>query len=114
MDAVILKNTLIDLRGKATIYQEAAELRILEKCPFIVEVGALTVTTDESGQVLIQNTPHPSQFSEESVKEILGISFKNGNDEAVIPKVYGRSEWYMKRLQEVNDAIRTLELLTVA
>ncbi len=114
MDAEFIKNTLADLKGKATIYQEAIELQILENCPFIVEVGALTVTSDESGKVLIQNSTYPSQFSEKGVKEILSFSFKNGKGEVLVPKVYARSEWYKKRLQELKVTIQTLELLTTA
>lgn len=113
MDLEILINRLTDLREKAKAYHEANEFQVLEKCPFIVEVGALTVTTDESGKTFLHNALYPTQFSAEGINEILGISFKNGNGEVVLPKVYSRREWYKERLQDLTDTIRAFETLVV-
>lgn len=105
-----LNQTIEILKAKASFYQNEVELRTLDNCPFIVEVGVLTVGTDETGKVITQNTNHPTQFTQKAVDEILSLSFKNGNDDVVIPKVYSGREWYFQRLNEVN---KSLELLGV-
>ncbi len=40
------------------------------------------------------------------------INFKNGNGEKILPKVYGRNEWYRNRLDMVNETLELLEKMT--
>ncbi len=37
------------------------------------------------------------------------ICFKNGSGEKILPKVYGRNEWYRSRLDMVNETLELLE-----
>jgi len=109
MGKATLNKTLEELREKSQNYQHQIELRILDKCPYIVQVGALTITTDENGKVINQNSNYPTQFTQKAVEEILTMNFKNGNGDAVIPKVYTRVEWYQERLNELTESIYLLE-----
>jgi len=89
-------------------YKNQIELRVLEKCLFIFQVGGLTITTDETGKVVTQNANYPTQFSQKVINEIMEITFKNGNGDIVKPKIYTRAEWYRERL---NELTKTIELL---
>jgi len=103
-------NKIIDeLKAKSEIYQHEVELKVLDNCPFIVEVGALTIETDETGNVITQNTNYPTQFTQKAVDEILSMNFMNGIGEKIIPRVYGRNEWYLTRLNDVNETIKLLK-----
>ncbi len=112
MNTDVLKNKIEELRSYAVLYENAITSNMIEKCSFIVEVGALTIGTDDIGKVITQNTNTPAQFSQEAVDEIMTICFKNGNGEKVIPKVYGRNEWYSSRLNMVNETLELLEKMT--
>lgn len=109
MEKTALNQTLEELRMKSKNYQNQVELRVLDKCPFIVEVGALTITTDESGKVITHNTETPTQFTKKAIDEILTMTFINGNGVPIIPKVYTRVEWYIQQLNEVKISIELLE-----
>lgn len=113
MEKAALNKTLEELREKSQNYQHQIELRILDKCPHIVQVGALTITTDENGKVINQNSNYPTQFTQKAVDEILTMTFKNGNGDVVIPKVYSRVEWYQERLNELTKTIKQLEPLFI-
>jgi hypothetical protein len=99
-----------DLKESAKIYQHEVELRVLDKCPFIVEVGAMTVGMDETGKVITQNVRYPTQFAQKAVDEILRMKFWNGLNEVAVPKVYGRSDWYLEQLNNISEAIKILEV----
>lgn len=105
----VLNHTLEELKAKASFYQNEVELGALDNCPFIVEVGALTVGTDETGKVITQNINHPTQYTQKAVDEIFSMRFKSDNDENVIPKIYGRAEWYRNRLDDITETIKLLE-----
>lgn len=109
MGKAALNKTLEELREKSQNYQHQIELRILDKCPYIVQVGALTITTDENGKVINRNSNYPTQFTQKAVDKILTMTFKNGNGDVVIPKVYSRVEWYQERLNELTESIYLLE-----
>ena len=109
MEKAAFIKTLEELRMKSKNYQDQVELRVLDKCPFIVEVGALTITTDESGKVITHNTDTPTQFSKKAIDKILTMTFKDGNGIPVIPKIYTRVEWYIQQLNEVKISIELLE-----
>lgn len=94
---------------KSKSYQDQVELRVLDKCPFIIQVGALTITTDESGKVITHNTDTPTQFTKTAIDDILTMTFVNGNGKPILPKVYTRVEWYVQQLNEINISIELLE-----
>jgi hypothetical protein len=109
MNTDVLKNKIEELKSYAVLYENAITSNMIERCTFIVEVGALTIGTDDTGKVITQNTNTPTQFSQEAVAEIRTICFKNGSGEKVLPKVYGRNEWYRCRLDMVNETLELLE-----
>lgn len=105
MKKSILDKTLEDLIERSKDYQHQVELRVLDRCPFIIQVGAFTVSTDENGKVITQNSNYPAQFTQTAVDEILTMTFRNGNGDVVIPKVYSRVEWFQERLTEITETI---------
>jgi hypothetical protein len=109
MEKEALNKTLDELKEKSKDYQHQVELRVLDNCPFIVQVGAMTITTDENRRVITQNSNYPTQFTQKAVDEILTMTFKNGNGDVVIPKVYSRVEWYKESLDEITETIKILE-----
>ena len=81
-----------------------------------IDIGSVAlslVIIDENGKVINQNSNYPTQFTQKAVDEILTMNFKNGNGDAVIPKVYTRVEWYQERLNELTETIKQLEPLFI-
>ena|SRR3989304_8019405 len=109
MNKKVLDNIIEKLKSHAVLYEHGITSNLIEKCSFIVEVGALTIGTDDTGKVITQNTNTPTQFSQEVVDEIMNMCFKNGNGERVFPKVYGKNEWYRSRLNMVNESLELFE-----
>lgn len=105
----VLENIIEKLKSDAVLYENGIALNVIEKCSFILEVGALTIGTDDTGKVITQNTGTPTQFSQEAVDEIFKLCFKKGNGETILPKVYSRNEWYRSRLKMVNESLKLLE-----
>jgi len=109
MEKKSLKTAIEELSERYKNYRHQVELRVLDNCPFIVQVGALTIGIDETGRVITQNSDSPTQLSQKAVDEILTMTFKNGNGDEVIPKVYSRVEWYKERLAEIDETTTILE-----
>ncbi len=112
MNEAVLKNKIEELKSHAVLYEKGITSNMIEKCSFIVEVGALTIGTDDTGKVITQNTNNPTQFSKKAVDEIMTIGFKSGKGEKILPKVYGRNEWYRSRLDMVNETLELLKKMT--
>ena len=110
MQIEVLSKTLEELKEKSEIYQNQIELTVLENCPFIVEVGALTVCTNENGVVEAQNLEYPMQFSQKGADIILEMTWRNGNGEIVRPIVYGRNDWYRSRLQMIKESMELFDI----
>ena len=70
-----IKKTIEELEERLQLYISAISIRSIEYTPFIVEVGALTVGTNDNGVVIVENKRFPMQFSEKAVKEICSIKF---------------------------------------
>lgn len=105
MEKSKVKQTIEELKEQYQYIQQQFELKVLDKCPFIVEVGALTISTDETGRIITQNTNQPTQFSQKAVDEIMAMIFRNGNGEKIKPVVYGRNDWYGSRLKIVEESL---------
>jgi hypothetical protein len=105
MDKLEIEQTISHLISSKESYSNILENPVIEKCCYIVEVGALTVTTDENGRVYAHDAEYPTQFSQKAVKDILTINWFNGNKDKVIPVVYGRNDWYRNRLKEIEESI---------
>ena len=108
----VLDDMIEKLKSCVVLYEHGITSNLIEKCSFIIEVGALTIGTDDTGKIIAQNTNNPTQFSRKSVDEIKTMCFKNCNGEKVPQKVYGRNEWYGNRLDMVNESLELLENTT--
>ena len=100
--------TIEELSERYKNYQHQVALKVLDNCPFIVQVGALTITTDETGKIITHNSNYPTQFTQKAVYEILTMTFKNGKGEKIEPIVFLRNDWYKERITIIKQ---TLELL---
>jgi hypothetical protein len=109
MGEIALNKIIEELREKSKNYQRHLELKVLDECPFIVEVGALTIGTDETINIITQNTTCPTQFTQKAVDEIIEMNWKNGNGEKVFPIVFGRNDWYGHKLKMMNETLELLE-----
>jgi hypothetical protein len=113
MNTEEIKATIRELEDRLNAYISTISIRSLEYAPFIVEVGALTVGTDESGVVIVENKNFPMQFSEDAVKKISSMTFRNSNDEIVQPKVYGKYDWYNEQIDHLKITLSELKKLVV-
>lgn len=100
--------TIIELEERASAYERTLSVRMLERCNLIVQVGPMTLTTNERNEVVPQLAKFPTQFSEEGVRTIMGMTFYNGRGEVVQAEVFGVREWYSKRLAEIKVALQFL------
>jgi len=106
-----INELILNLENKLESYISTISTKILEYTPYIIEVGVLTVGTDNNGVVIVENANFPTQFSESAVKEILTMTFRNGNDEIIKPKVYGKIEWYRKEIESIENVLEQLKKL---
>jgi hypothetical protein len=104
-----IKAKIQELEDRLKDYISTISIRSLEYTPFIVEVGALTVGTDENGVVITENKCFPMQFSEKAVKEICSMTFKDCFDNVVQPKVFSKHEWYSEQIERIQMAINELK-----
>ena len=100
-----IKKSIEELEERLQSYISEIKFPCLEYTPFIVQVGALTVGTDESGVVIIENRKFPMQFSKNAVKTICSLTFRNCNGEIVQPKVFGKCEWYSEQIERLKMTI---------
>jgi hypothetical protein len=104
-----VKNTIQELEQRLKDYISTISIHSLEYTPFIVEVGALTVGTDENGVVILQNKRFPMQFSEKAVKEICSMTFRDCFDNVVQPKVFTKHKWYSEQIERIQMTINELK-----
>jgi hypothetical protein len=57
-----INGTILELENRLKSYISEINIQILEYCPFIVEVGILTVGTDDNGVVIVENKNFPTQI----------------------------------------------------
>ncbi len=81
----------------------------IERCNYIVEVGAYTVSTDKYGKTKLCNISEPSQFSKDAVNQILNLKFVNQNGEKIKPNVFTSSKWYQEKLAALEQVIDYLK-----
>ena len=84
---------------------------MLVACPYIVEVGAYTVGTDENHIMKLRDTWYPTLFSKESVDKILSNSFTGCNGRKVQPRVYTEIQWYQEKVDTLTFAIEMMNKL---
>jgi hypothetical protein len=102
-----------NLKKQTFEYKSEIDINIIEKCQFIVEVGALTVGTDNKGVVLPQNVRFPMQFTQKAVDDILTMNWENGNGEKIMPIVYKKNNWYREKLKIIEESIEILEKIKI-
>jgi hypothetical protein len=100
------EETMIRLQKTAKLYTRHLEISILEDAPWIVEVGALTVTTDADRQITLQNVMWPTQFTQKAVNTIMSCEFKDGDGNKVTPVAYSRAQWYRNQLASIKDTLK--------
>lgn len=96
------------LKKLAVEYTNILEMRILVDTPFIVEVGALTVTTDDNGIIKTHNTAYPTEFTDKAVKQIQECTFRDGSSQIIKPVVFRRKAWYRQQLESINMVVKHL------
>jgi hypothetical protein len=106
-----IKEKIQELEQRLKDYTQTISIRSLEYTPFIVEVGALTVGTDENGVVITENKRFPMQFSEKAIKEICSMTFKDCFDNVVPPKVFSKHEWYSEQIENIKMTLVELKKL---
>lgn len=104
-----IKPKIAELEDRLQSYLSEMRYSCLEYTAYIIEVGALTVGTDDTGNIILQNKSFPMQFSEEGVKTVLSLTFRNGNNEIEFPKVYGKNEWYSEQVNHLKMTLVELE-----
>ncbi|MBK6949358.1 MAG: hypothetical protein IPH16_15980 [Haliscomenobacter sp.] len=106
MDTITIEERL----QKRLLEYQSTVCNIIEKPAFIVEVGALTVGTDENGKIIAQNVLYPEQFSKEAVQTILSMNWRDGNNNKIEPSVFFRNDWYSEKIQFIKKALASIEL----
>jgi hypothetical protein len=100
---------IADLKRKELIFQEELNFHSIEHCSYIVEVGALTVNTDELGNVLLVNTAQPVQFSLQAANAISNMNFISEGGSKVNEKIYSRNDWHRERIIAIKQVINLVE-----
>ena len=100
---------IAELEKRLKSYISEISIPMLEYTSFIVEVGALTVGTDNNGVVIVENKNFPTQFSEKAVKEICSMTFRDCFDKIVQPKVFSKHEWYCEQIERLKITINELK-----
>jgi hypothetical protein len=106
-----IKDKIQELEQRLKDYTQTISVRALEYTPFIVEVGALTVGTDDNGVVVVENKRFPMQFSEKAVKEICSLTFSDCFGNKVQPKVFSKHEWYSEQIERLKMSINEFKKL---
>ncbi|MDR1681596.1 MAG: hypothetical protein LBS12_07445 [Prevotellaceae bacterium] len=106
-----IKEKIQELEQRVKDYTQTISVRALEYTPFIVEVGALTVGTDDKGVVIAENKRFPMQFSEKAVKEICSMNFSDCFGNKVQPKVFSKHEWYSEQIEQLKMSINEFKKL---
>ena len=104
----LYSDSIMFLEHKIATYQAQLACNTLEKCNFIVEVGHLTVGTDDNGGIITSNQLCPIQFTENAVNQILRMKFTNSNG-IVKPTVYLVKDWYLSKLQDCEETLTLLK-----
>jgi len=110
MERKRLEETVRELEARAAEYEKVLDVRMLERCNLIVQVGPMTLTTNERHEVVPQLARFPTQFSEEGVRTIMGMTFYNGKDEVVKAEVFGVRDWYAKEAIKLILLIQNLAI----
>ncbi|MBI2730500.1 MAG: hypothetical protein HYX40_07090 [Sphingobacteriales bacterium] len=105
MKKVKLDNILVDLKNKLSIFNGVLQFSTIEKYSYIIEVGALTISTDKEGRIILKNTVHPMLFSLERANEISNMNFRTEDGKKVHGKIYFRNDWYRSRITDIEESI---------
>ena len=100
-----------ELKERLSEYEDIINTPIIEKCNYIVEIGALTVTTDDNNVIKLHNVEYPTQFTEKAVEKIKTCGFTNCHNEKVIPKVFLKNEWYTERIESLKSLLKIIDKL---
>lgn len=108
----MVNQKLAQLKEQAKNYRNTLSVSMLVYTPFIVEVGALTVTTEHTADgkaiITLTNKAYPTEFTAKAVKVIKACEFKNASGK-VEPRVMDRLDWYKEQLASTEDLITLME-----
>jgi hypothetical protein len=104
-----LEEIVQELEKRLKSYNSEISFALLEPTPYIIEVGALTVSTDINGVVILENRQFPVQFSQCAVNTVLSMTFRNKNNEILKPKVYYRYQWYKEQIEQLKATLIELK-----
>lgn len=104
-----MKMSVTKLQEEKNICIKHLQCNTIERCNYIVEVGAYTVSTDKYGETKLCNISEPSQFSKNAVDQILDIKFVNQDGEKIKPNVFTSSKWYQEKLAALEQVIDYLK-----
>ena len=102
------KHSIIaDFKRLRTNYEEQVLPAIIEKCNYLVEVGALTVGTELNVRITAQNVLYPAQFSESGITKILNLNWHNSQGENIKPIIFPKNKWYRERINMLNETLNS-------
>lgn len=110
------EKSLIKIIEKKKLYEEVIETshKVITRTPFIVEVGAYTIGTNENNIIELQFKRSPTQWSKESTEDILEKCKFTNPEGPVIPTVYGYIDWYRKELKIINDVLMSYNVNVIS
>lgn len=108
-----IQKTLNRLEKLLKSYISVVDTSIIEHTTYIVEVGFLTVSTDEKGLMIVENKEFPTLFSRTAVEKITSFSFYNGEGEVITPTIYGRNDWYNQKINEIKSILLNLKSISI-
>lgn len=100
-----MKDLISRLKKEKYICEKHLQNNVIERCNYIIEVGAFTVSTNTNRRTKLCNISEPTQFTKDAVDQILTIKFVSKNGKKVEPKIFTSSKWYQEKLTALDEAI---------
>lgn len=81
------------------------EVVCLNRCNWVAEVGAYTISTNDKGEPKLIITDFPMCFSDKGKEEIKKMTFSHGDGSKAEVKFYKYREYLRKNKQELEETI---------
>lgn len=102
---MITEKEFEDFRELKKEYSKIANIKILEHCNRIVQIGAYTAELDENGKVVLSQTKFPSQFTEETALEILNMKWVSNSERKPTLEILNTKDWYLIRIKAIDSIL---------
>ena len=115
---ITMENYLLEFKKSLKERKSALEFQMklqrgIIRCNYVVQVGNMTVGTNNENKVILHSTAGdqlPSQFDKQQVNEIRTKCKWNNVDGKMIPiKTFFYKDWYKKELEKVNNLLLPLK-----